>query len=96
MNANERESVYQTDTGPVLWPDLDAPPEQLHERLELAFEAHNDPGWAQFIVRRPTSVADGVAVHHYSESIRVDDVVNAIYRIRHDRPGARRRVDLTA
>jgi hypothetical protein len=96
MNANEREAVYQTDTGPVLWPDLDAPPEQLHERLELAFEAHNDPGWAQFIVRRPTRVADGVEVHHYSDSIRVDNVVNSIYRIHHDGPGTRRRVDLTA
>ena len=54
MNANEREWVYQTDTGPVLFPDLDAPPEQLHERLDVAFEAHNAPDWAQFIVRRPT------------------------------------------
>ena len=24
INANERDIVYQTDTGPILWPDLDA------------------------------------------------------------------------
>ena len=55
MNANEREWVYQTDTGPVLWPDLDVPPEQLHERLDVAFEAHNDPGLGA--VHRPSTHA---------------------------------------
>ena len=94
MNANEREWVYQTDTGPVLYPDLDAPPEQLHERLDVAFEAHNAPDWAQFIVRRPTTIAEGIEVYHYDESIRLDGVENAIYRIP-DGPGMVRRVDLS-
>jgi hypothetical protein len=96
MNANEREWVYQTDTGPVLFPDLDAPPEALHERLDTAFEAHNAPGWAQFIVRRPTTLADGIEVYHYDVSIRVDDVENVIYRVPTDAPSTPRRVDLTA
>jgi hypothetical protein len=96
MNANEREWVYQTDTGPVLWPDLDAPPDELHWRLDVAFEAHNAPDWAQFIVRRPTRIADGVEVYHYSESVRVDGVENTIYRVDHHGPGSAKRVDLTA
>jgi hypothetical protein len=96
MNANEREWVYQSDTGPVLFPDLDAPPEALHERLDTAFEAHNAPGWAQFIVRRPTTLADGIEVYHYDVSIRVDDVENVIYRVPTDAPSTPRRVDLTA
>jgi hypothetical protein len=95
MNANEREWVYQTDTGPVLYPDLDVAPEQLHETLDVAFEAHNAPDWAQFIVRRPTEIADGIEVYHYDQSIRVDGVENVIYRIP-DVPGTLRRVDLTA
>ena len=37
MNANERDMVYQTDTGPVLLPDLDAAPDQMLDRMELAF-----------------------------------------------------------
>jgi hypothetical protein len=94
MNANERDWVYQTDTGPVLFPDLDAEPQDLHERLEVAFEAHNDPGWVQFIVRRPTRITDGVEVYHYSDSIRLDDVENALYRIRPDATATSRRVDL--
>ncbi len=96
MNANEREWVYQTDTGPVLFPDLDAPPEQLHERLDTAFEAHNAPDWAQFIVRRPTTIADGIEVYHYDVSIRVDDVDNVIYRVAPDAAATPRRVDLSA
>lgn len=93
MNANEREWVYQTDTGPVLYPDLEAPPEELHERLDVAFEAHNAPDWAQFIVRRPTVIGDGIEVYHYDQSIRLDGVENAIYRIPAG-PGANRRIDL--
>ena len=94
MNANEREWVYQTDTGPVLFPDLDAAPEDLHERLEVAFEAHNRPDWAEFIVRRPTRVADGVEVYHYSEPVRLDDVEHQMFRIGKDAPAVNRRVDL--
>ena len=95
MNANEREWVYQTDTGPVLYPDLDVSPEALHEHLDVAFEAHNAPDWAQFIVRRPTVLADGIEVYHYDASIRHDGVENVIYRIPDD-PGTPRRVDLSA
>ena len=31
MNANERDMVYQTDTGPVLLPDLSAETEKLFD-----------------------------------------------------------------
>ncbi len=29
INANERDTIYQTDTGPILFPDLDCPPDEL-------------------------------------------------------------------
>ena len=67
INANERDIVYQTDTGPILWPDLKRDPADLLTGLELAFTAANAPDWAQIIVRRRTPIADGVEVYHYAE-----------------------------
>ena len=58
MNANERDMVYQTDTGPVLFPDLSAEPENLLTTLELAYSAFNCPDWVEFIVRVPTAISD--------------------------------------
>jgi hypothetical protein len=94
MNANERAWIYQTDTGPVLYPDLDAAPDDVMRRLDVAFAAHNAPDWIEFIVRRPTSIAEGVEVYHYSEPVRVDGVQNTVYRIPQDAPATTRRVDL--
>ncbi len=96
INANERDIVYQTDTGPILWPDLDREPADLLEGLELAFTAANAPDWAQIIVRRRTEIADGVEVYHYADSIRVEDIANEFYRLPDSAPASRRRVDLLA
>ena len=94
MNANERAWIYQTDTGPVLFPDLDAPPDELMDRLDVAFAAHNAPDWIEFIVRRRTTITEGVDVYHYSEPIRLNGVQNAVYRIAQDAPAVTRRVVL--
>ncbi len=72
MNANERDTVYQTDTGPILLPDLSREPDDLINGMELAFIAFNSPSWAEVIVRAPTPVAEGVNVHHYSRPVRLD------------------------
>jgi hypothetical protein len=81
INANEREWVYQTDTGPILFPDLDCEPHELLSRIELAFTAANSPAWAEFIVRTRTPIEDGVEVYHYSKAVRLDGVVNEFYRV---------------
>ncbi len=96
INANERDIVYQTDTGPILWPDLERDPADLLTGLELAFTAANAPDWAQIIVRTRTSIADGVEVYHYANSIRVEDIANEFYRLPDAAPATRRRVDLLA
>ena len=96
INANERDIVYQTDTGPILWPDLDRDPADLLTGLELAFTAANAPDWAQIIVRGRTSIADGVEVYHYANSIRVEGIANEFYRLPDTSPPTRRRVDLLA
>lgn len=71
MNANERDDVYQTDTGPVLFPDLTAAPEDLLTSSELAFAAFNCREWTEFLIRVPTKIDDKISVEHYSKSIHV-------------------------
>jgi hypothetical protein len=80
INANERDWVFQTDTGPVLFPDLTAEPEDLLTTLELAYAAFNDPGWIEFLVRVPTAVATDVHVYHYSRAVRCD-AQNQVLRV---------------
>jgi len=70
INANERDMIYQTDTGPVLLPDLDGPFDDMLTNLELAFAAFNDPGWIEFLVRVQTPLDDGGNVFHYAKPVR--------------------------
>jgi len=81
MNANERDMVYQTDTGPVLFPDLSTEPENLLTKLELAYSAFNSPEWIEFIVRAPTDVSDELSVFHYSKPVRMDARNRVIRRV---------------
>jgi hypothetical protein len=80
MNVSERDWIYQTDTGPVLFPDLSREPADLIGGLDLAFSAFNCPQWIEFIVRVPTPVAEGISVHHYSKPVHMD-VKNEVFRL---------------
>lgn len=81
MNANERDVIYQTDTGPVLFPDLSRDRDSLIEGIELAFAAFNCSGWIELILRTPTDVGAGVQVHHYDRSLRLEGVKNQVLRV---------------
>jgi hypothetical protein len=94
INANERDWVYQTDTGPILFPNLDCEPDELLAGVELAFSAMNTPAWAEFIVRVRTPIADEVEVYHYSKPVRLDEISNELYRIPAGGQTADRRVEL--
>ena len=72
MNANERDWVWQPDTGPVLFPDLSREPEDLIGGFELAFVAYNKSSWAEFVLRVPTPLSEEISVYHYSKRVRVD------------------------
>lgn len=74
INANERDAIYQPDTGPVLFPDLSLEPEDLLAGMELAYVAFNTNSWAEFIVRVPTPLTDEISVYHYSKSVRLDSL----------------------
>jgi hypothetical protein len=80
INLNERDWIYQTDTGPHLFPDLTREPAQLLSGMQLAFSAFNVPGWIEFIVRTPTGIEGGAKVWHYSRSVR-KDALNEMVRI---------------
>ncbi len=80
INANERDWIYQTDTGPHLLPDLTRSPDQLLAGMRLAFSAFNVPEWIECIVRVPTDVEGDIRVWHFSESVRLD-AHNEMFRI---------------
>jgi hypothetical protein len=81
VNFSERERYYQVDTGPILLPDFEREYKSLLDACRLAYVAHNSPGWAEFIVCVRTPVTDGVSVHHYSESIRIDGTRNRMIAV---------------
>jgi hypothetical protein len=80
MNANEREFIYQTDTGPILFPDLSIPHDDLIETFRLAYVALNNPDWAELILQVPTSLSDKLSVNHYSKSLHLK-TQNSIFRV---------------
>ena len=86
MNVNPRDNVFQTDTGPLLVPDFERALEGGLEvtRFELAFEAFNEPAWAEFLLRRPTVVSQGspATTDHYSVPRRVENMRNAILALK--------------
>ncbi len=84
MNANDQRDVFQVDTGPVLFPDLEAPSARGIECFELAFIAWNRFDRAEFILQQPTPVpadaTDAAMVPHYSV-VRKVEAANAILEL---------------
>jgi hypothetical protein len=80
MNVNERENIYQTDTGPVLLPDLTRDFDDLINGFELAYCAFNNPSWIEFLVRAPSEVAPGTSVYHYCKPVRYE-AQSSLYRL---------------
>ena len=85
INANERDNIYQTDTGPILLPDLS--PQRVTEAgrmievFELAYSAFNCPDWAEFVINAPTDVTGQIQVNHYSKFRRIENTRNAMIQI---------------
>ncbi|MBX3009998.1 MAG: hypothetical protein KF832_00780 [Caldilineaceae bacterium] len=71
MNASERDNLYQTDTGPILFPDFSGPFDEILETFQLAYVAYNAPDWAEFILRVPTPLTDTISVNHYSKTVHL-------------------------
>ena len=84
FNVNEREKIYQTDTGPVLLPDFSrlSGESRLVEVFDLAFSAFNCPQWAEFVVNVPTAIAEGVSANTYSKTRRIENMKNTIVMLK--------------
>jgi hypothetical protein len=89
MNYSERDGVYQTDTGPILFPDLSAERLTRGGRLidcfDLAYAAFNSAGWAEFIVNVPTPIGSGLSVNHYSKTRRIERTRNELMELIEER-----------
>jgi hypothetical protein len=85
INYSQRENVFQTDTGPLLLPDLSpqriAKEESLAGCLDLAYSAINHPNWVEFIINAPTPLSPDISVNHYSKPLRIDNVTNQIFQL---------------
>jgi hypothetical protein len=85
INYSERENIFQTDTGPILLPDLSPARLRQYERLidcfDLAYSAFNSANWAEFIVNVPTPVGEEISVNHYSRLRRIEPVRNVLIEV---------------
>ena len=79
INVSERHHFYQTDTGPVVYADFSAPVECSAEAFWLAFAAFNTTDWVEFVVNRPTPIAEGISVNHYSETVQITGCRNTLF-----------------
>lgn len=71
ININNAKKLYQTDTGPVLLPDLTKRYDELMDSIRLAYIAFNVPDFADFVVEVATPVMESgkqvASVYHFSE-----------------------------
>ena len=81
INVSERDGIFQTDTGPHLFPDLTRNPQDLLANFELAFSAFNQFDWIEMLVRVPTEIASGILVQHYSKTVRLEQVRNRLFQL---------------
>lgn len=69
INWQRETGQWQVDTGPVLLPDLSAPPDEWSHKLRLAYVAFNAFDWGELVIEEPTPVRDGekevAKVYHY-------------------------------
>ena len=60
ININVEHKLFQVDTGPLPFPDLSCSAKRPIECFAVAFVCYNTFDLAEFILRKPTPVMDGV------------------------------------
>ena len=86
MNANEREIIYQTDTGPILFPDLTNGDENWIERFHLAYIAFNRPDWVELVLQVSTRLSENISVNHYARTMQLG-AQNSLFSVLCDSKG---------
>jgi len=84
MNVNDLQTIFQVDTGPVLYPDLAATAESPISCFELAYVAYSRFDRAEFILQLPTSAPEdgppALVVPHYS-AVRKQPARNTLWAL---------------
>lgn len=84
MNINSETKMYQTDTGPVMLPDLTKVYDEPMDALRPAFIAFNAPDFADFVIEAPVPVTENgrtvKMVMHYSE-LATFRAINRVYAV---------------
>ena len=86
MNANEREMIYQSDTGPILFPDLRDGDDNWIERFHLAYIAFNRLDWVECILQVPTALSENISVNHYARAMQLR-AQNSLFSVMCDSKG---------
>lgn len=82
INLAERDQLHQTDTGPIILPDLSM--QRLEQAdleidvFDLAYSAWHAPDWAEFVVRTPLKLTEGISVNHFMETRHVSSTRNTL------------------
>ena len=86
FNLNEVDGVYQTDTGPLIVPDLRRERLEMNHRFievfDQAYAAFDASNWVDFIFNAPTEVGPDIFVNHYNVMRRVNNTRNTLYALR--------------
>jgi hypothetical protein len=85
INLAERDQLHQTDTGPIILPDLSPRRLKLVEReidvFDLAYSAWHEPDWAEFIIRSPLRLSDEISVNHFTEPRHIAPTRNMLLMV---------------
>jgi len=85
INLAERDQLHQTDTGPIILPDLS--PQRLDQAklkidvFDLAYSAWHEPDWADFVIRLPLELSENILVNHFTETRHVSPTRNMLLLI---------------
>jgi len=83
INLAQRDRLQQTDTGPIIFPDLSA--ERLAaaaleiDVFDLAFSAWHAADWAEFVIQAPVELGDDLSINHYSRMRHVEPTANTLW-----------------
>ena len=72
MNVNENNNIIQTDTGPVLFPNLKKDFNEILKNIELAYIAWNRFNYAEFLVRKEKTINEDINIFHYFEQHKIE------------------------
>lgn len=78
MNVNEERNVFQVDTEPVRFPDLEPKGKRKIEWFKPAYVAFNNFNSAEFVIQEPTPIGGGFFVNHYSNIQRQQPCLKSI------------------